>query len=285
VVSALFLSGVLFDCSREHPRERYIARVDGSTLTAEELAAACDTTGGKSNQTRGYINDWVTTELLFQEAVRRGIPETDVVRKQIALARKQLSISAFLDQELAFHDSTSFPDKVLKSAFDSAAASFALREDVVTVSYALFSDRDAANTFRSRVLRGSSWHDVLQQTMTDSVAHSRLLAIADHRYFTHASLYPEELWKLAQSLGKDAVSFVVRTTDGYYVLQAHGMKHQGSTPDFEYVKDEIRYRLQTESRRRQYEQLLRTLRTKHTIEMSVATDSTSGEEHASANGG
>ncbi len=269
VVVCLFsLSG----CSRENARTHTIARVDRTDLTAADLAAACDTSGPGRAQARAYINDWIVRELLYAEAVRRGFAEGEEVRRQVEDARRQFAVTALLEKELGLRDTSQLSDEVMRAYFDSTTSSFALPEDVVNLSYVVFSERDAANTFRSRVLRGTAWEEAVRQTRNDSTARSQLLQVADHRYFTHASLYPEELWKLARSLNTNAVSFVVKTDNGFYVLQSGGVKHQGDVPDFAFARDLVRNRLLTLQRRARYDELLRNLRMKHTVE--VLFDST-----------
>jgi len=285
IVSLGVLSTLGWGCSHDHPHARFVARVDGSSLTSEDLAALGDTGSGGSSRARRYVDDWVISELLYQEAIRTGIPQEDDVRKAIDAAKRELCISAYLNRELGSEDTAAFTDVALRACFDSSAATFALREDVINLSYTLFSERDAANTFRSRVLRGTAWTEAIRQSGKDSLTRSKMLRVVDQQYFTHASLYPDVLWKLARSLGKDAVSFVVKTDEGYYVLENHGIKHQGATPDFEYVKSEVRHRLAIAQRRMLYEQLLRTLHTRHTVEISVDSTDQSGAETTSSKGG
>ncbi|MBI4536309.1 MAG: hypothetical protein HY708_08520, partial [Ignavibacteriae bacterium] len=137
----------------------------------------------------------------------------------------------------------------------------------VNLSFALFSERDAANTCRSKIVRGASWNDAVDEVQSDSLLRLQLQQVATHQYFTQSTLYPQELWKLARTLTKEEVSFVVRTEVGYYVLISHGMKRQGEIPDLEYVRDEIRERLLIGQRRQKYEQLISNLRAKHTVEV------------------
>lgn len=240
-------------------------------LTPEDLAAACDTTTASRGQTRAYVNDWIISELLYQEAVRKGIAESESINRQLEAARKQFAINALLEKELELRDSAAISEQAVKATFESSTGAYTLREDVVNVSYILFSERDAANGFRSRVLRGTGWDDALLQSRKDSSAHAQILEVASHQYFTHATLYPEELWKLARTLGKEAVSFVVKTDLGYVVLQVHSSRHQGETPDFDYVRNDVRARLLIGLRRARYEQLLRDLRAKHSVELSMDT--------------
>jgi len=254
-------------CTRERPHTQAVARVDGSELTIADLAAVCDTTPSGRAQARMYINDWIVRELLYTEAVRRGIADGADVRGQVEQAKKQFAVTALLNNELGLRDTTPLPDAVLRAYFDSSASTFALPEDVVNLSYVLFSERDAANAFRSRVLRGASWEEAVNLTRSDSAARQQLLQVIDHRYVTHASLYPEELWKLARSLGTNAVSFVIRTDNGYYVLHSGGLKHQGEIPDFAFAREMVQNRLLTQHRRARYEEFLRSVRMKHSIEL------------------
>ncbi len=260
---ALLLSG----CARERSHSQAVARIDGTELTAADLAATCDTTGPGRARARTYINDWIIRQMLYMESVRRGIADGDEVRRQVVEARMQLAIAAFLDKELDLRDSARIPEEAVKASFDSSAAAYALNEDVVAINAVLFSERDAANTFRSRVLRGTAWDEAVRQTRADSAAQKQLQQVIRHQYFTHGSLYPEELWKVARMLGINAVSFVVRTDNGYYVLQGLGVKHQGEIPDFAYVRDDVRNRMLVRLRRARYDQLLRDLRAKHTVEI------------------
>jgi hypothetical protein len=273
------LAALVAGCTRERVRTPYVARVDGAELTPAQLAAMCDTLGNGRQQARAYINDWIVTELLYQEAVRRGIADGEDIRRQMEATRRHLAISALLDRELGTNDTLLVPESAIKAYFDTSAGAFALREEVINASYALFSERDAANIFRSRVLRGTQWTEAVQQTRRDSASRTQLLQVADHQYFTHATLYPEELWKLARTLRKDEASFVVKTNAGYYVMQVHGTKQQGEPPDFAYVRDEVRMRLLIATRRVRYEQLVRDLRDRHAIE--VLLDSASRTEGSS----
>jgi hypothetical protein len=158
-------------------------------------------------------------------------------------------------------------DQFLHAAYDSSASQYVLPEDVANASIVFFSDRDAANTFRSRVLRGTSWTDALHQVQQDTVARLQLLEMRNDQYFTHPQMYPEELWKLARTLRPGEVSFVMKTDAGYAVLQLHGIRRQGETPEFGYIRNEIRDRLLIDMRRKRYADLIGSLRARHTIDV------------------
>jgi len=247
-----------------------VARVDQSYLTETELRAAIDTTLGEEYQATDFVNSWIASELLYQEAVRRGLADTEDLRRRLDQTRKHLAIDALLTQEVYRGDSALVSEKAVRELFSTDAPEIRLEEDVALLSYVLFSERSAANEFRSAVLRGASWEEALRRAQDDSVQRAKLLMVANRRYFTKTTLFPEELWRLARTLPKEEVSFVLTTHTGYYVLIAHGFKRQGESPEWNYIKDELRARLLINARRKLYDDLLGTLRARHTVEMHMA---------------
>jgi hypothetical protein len=268
VILFLLVVGIA-GCGREGGRKPYVARVDRAELTDEDLSVSRDSLGDYHRQSQDFVNDWIVNELLYQEAIRRGLTEGDEFLKQMEATKRHLAIEALLDREIYAIDTSSVSEQAIASVYTSSAKLYALRQDVVNASYVLFSERDPANAFRSKVLRGTSWDDAMQQAERDSLVRRTLRRVATRQYFTQSTLYPEELWKLARTLGKEDVSFVVKTNDGFCVLKAHGMKRQGDVPDLAYVRNEIRDRLLIEQRKTRYDQLIADLRAKHTVDIRI----------------
>jgi len=270
LLCAFGLTFLLGACSREPQASVYVARVDGSTLSRDDLAAVVDTSTA-SGSARQYVNDWIITELLYQEATRRGLSDSETLRRQLEQTKKRLAIAALLDKELyGTADSLTVTDAAVKAYFDSSGSMFTLRQDVIRASYALFSERDAANQFRSLLLRGRSWSDVVGALENDTLLAYHLQQLVTGQYHTASTLYPQELWKLARSLRPGEVSFVLKASSGYYVIQLSGMKLQGETPDLDYVRDEVRNRILMEVRRTRYEKLIAELRARHTVDIRLS---------------
>lgn len=259
---------LLAGCSREAERPPYVARVDESVLTEDDLAASRNSPGDVHS--REFINNWVTTELLYQEAVRRGLANSVDLQRQLEAVKKQFAINALLEEELYASDTALASDAAIAAWYDSTKNAFLLKEDVVSMSYALFAERDAANAFRARLLRSIPWSSAVAVLQSDSLLRPLLLQIATRQYFTHSNLYPEELWKLSRTLAREEVSFVLKTDAGYYVLVAHGVQRTGEIPDLEYVRNEIRDRILIAERRANYEKLLKNLRSTHSVEIHIA---------------
>ena len=259
---------VLFaSCSREAERPPFVARVDESILTEDELAASRDSLG--DTHSRDFINNWVATELLYREAVRRGLANSVDLQRQLEAVKKQFAINALLEEALYATDTALASDAAIAAWYDSTKSAFLLKEDVVRMSYGLFAERDAANAFRAKLLRSIPWGSAVAATQNDSLLGPLLLRIATRQYFTHSNLYPEELWKLSRTLAREEVSFVLKTDAGYYVLVVHGVQRTGEIPDLEYVRNEIRDRILIAERRAKYEKLLANLRLSHSVEIHI----------------
>jgi hypothetical protein len=268
LLAGTLLTALFSGCSGEKGPKPFIARVGTSELTEEDLV--CDSVAGRTLPTQEAVNEWIVNELLYQEAARRGLTTTEEYRRQVDAAKRRFAIVALLDQELYAPADTAFVnDAAITQAFAATGAEYILHEDVVLASYALFADRETANTFRTALLRGTSWNDALQTIQTDEKAAPLLLQAATRQYFTQQNLYPRELWKLTRSLGKDEVSFVLKVQEGFYVVKVYGIKKQGDIPDLDYVRNDIRQRLLLEERRARYDRLVATLRARHGVEVRM----------------
>ena len=260
-------------CVREEQRGKFIARVATTYLTEDELVTPLDSL----SFTREFVNEWVSTELLYQEAARRGLVESDEIQRKLESVKKRMAIDALLNQEL-YSDTADISDEEIERYYSLHRTTFVLREDVALASLILFDDRDAANSFRTRVLRGMSWDDAVNFAQNNPLLKPHFRQVLNKHIFTQATLYPPELWKLVRTLRPETLSFVVSTDAGYYVLRVHDFRHQGEVADLPYVREEIRDRLVIEARRAKYDVLLQQLRSRFPVEVYLPEPATTGHE-------
>jgi hypothetical protein len=261
------LAMAVHGCARQSQRDVYVARVGRSYLTQSEVSQAIGSGSDVGGEKQNFINSWITTELLYQEAVQRGLEDDDAVRRRTENSRKRIIIDALLEEMVYDDDTSGVSERDIEEMYREKGEAFQLREDVVQVSFARLTDRDAANAFRSRLLRGTTWDNAIAAVRADSATAPELLQVSTREYFSKSTLYPDEVWKLARTLGREEVSFVARTAVGYYVVITHGVKRQGEIPDLDYVRDEIRDRMLIRRRQERYDRLLADLRAKFPVTM------------------
>jgi hypothetical protein len=244
----------------------YVAKVGNAALTRADLDRVKAARSDSIVNREAFINEWVIDELLFQEADRRGFTELDEVRHRVDEARKRIAVAALLENVI-YQDTLVVADSVMLQYFNNHSQWFQLHEDLALVSFAAFSDRDAANAFRSRVVSGRSWEDELERLGADTVRHGMLMLSATRQYFNRFQLNPPELWKLASSLPKGDVSFALQIGALSYVLRLHSLQKAGSVPDFDAARSEIGNRLLMEQRRERYERFVGDLRSKANVDI------------------
>lgn len=228
------------------------------------------TRGVTSAQIGEFARRWINDEILYREAVRRGLDNKESVRAQVEEARRQLAINALLQDEIYTQSSVESTPEEIAQYYSAHNKEFTLPTDVALVSFLLFTDRDAANAFRAVVLKGAPWAQAVRQAMADPKQSSVILATMDSSYYTQSTLLPVELWRVASASTKQEPSFPVHTDEGSYILIVWKLSRQGQIADLAYVEHEIGSRLTIDRRRRALEGLIEQLRSKHAVELMVS---------------
>jgi hypothetical protein len=269
--AALLLLALGSGCGGPDKGHGYVARVNNAVLTQEDLVVTRDSLGTPTALSKEYVNEWVVTELLYQEAERRGVPDAPEFQSQLEKTRKRLAVAALLQKEVYDAvDTAAITEAAIAESFKASGTAYALREDMVQASLVLFRERDAASNFRTTVMRGTLWDEALRRVAAVPAQQAQIVRTDDHRYLTRATLYPEELWRLARSLPREEVAFPLRTSEGYYILRVHQSFRQGELPPLEYVRAEVREHLLMDLRRQRYEDFIRTLRERHAVDIRDA---------------
>ncbi len=261
----------LASCGSKDSGRRPVARIDDRTLTLDDVRARLDSTRGvTSAQVGEFARRWINDEILYREAVRRGLDNKESVRAQVEEARRQLAINALLQDEIYTQSSVESTPAEVAQYYSAHNKEFTLPTDVALVSFLLFTNRDAANTFRTAVLKGTPWSQAVHQAMADPKQSSVILARIDSAYYTQSTLLPVELWRVASASTKQEASFPVHTDEGSYILIVWKLSRQGQIADLAYVEREIRSRLTIDRRRRALEGLIERLRSNHAVEFMVS---------------
>lgn len=264
---------LILGCGRRDSSQQPLARIDDRTLTLEDVKARLDSSRGvTAAQVGEYVRRWINDEILYREALRRGLDNTEHARAQLEEVRRQLAINALLQEEI-------YSDKLQQSTAEEVSQyysthnkEFTLSGDVALVSYVLFRDREPANAFRTAILKGTPWGQAISQVLADPQQSSQIVAKIDSVYYSQSTLLPAELWRVAAASAKPEASFPIRTNEGTYILIVWKLSRQGQVADLAYVESEIRSRLTIDRRRRTLTTLIETLRSKHAVELMLSDE-------------
>ncbi len=259
-------------CQNNEQPPDYIARVGNSFLTQSDIIENVGLVSDTSNlQVRIFVNKWIENEMLFQEASKEGLAGSKEIERHVAEVRKQLAIQSLIENKI-YNDSTAFNEEKLRNYYSKHSNEFVLREDVVRLNIASFTDRQYATEFRNLILKNKQWNDALETFQTNDTKATSIHSEISGALFTQLTVYPAELWKVIQNLSTKDISFPVKSGDLFYIVQIIEKYPQGSKAELALVRNEIVQRLITEERRFKYDSLISSLRKKYNIELKLTND-------------
>ena len=252
-----------------------IARVGDAVLTREAAVQSIDTTRASADrQLRLYVISWINTELLHQEAVKRGVDQSEKFVQQVEDVKRQLAVQALLDQDL-LADTAAADESALKEYFSVHGQEFFLREEMIRLNLIVLARREEASAFAASVSQGAPWKSAAEKLGADSAVAQTVRFSARGEFYSRRTLMPPDLWKVAATLSINEVSFPVRIGDGFAVLQLLARIGEGKAAEFEFVRDEVAQRLALERRRKRYNALLDGLRNRYKVQVMLSPASAS----------
>jgi parvulin-like peptidyl-prolyl isomerase len=265
IIPLLFISS----CGDNQQSDKVVARVDDQVLTMKMIKSEVDPSRIlNESELQQFVNRWITNELLYQEARRRGYDESEEIERKVNEARKQLSVAELLEREVYSLAENSVQSSEIAKYFQEHSDEYVLKETMVKLSVAIFNQSEIANQFRSSALGPNGWDQSVDEFRRGG--SPSMISYSDSLYFTQSSLYPPELWKVATVLGIDEVSFPIKTSVGFVVLRSLGQFKKGSLTPLDAVSDEIRRRLAMERRQELYQKFIQQLRNKHSVQFLVS---------------
>jgi hypothetical protein len=265
--AVVLLALIVGACQQEPSDETAVARIEGRTLTMQEIRMQFDSTRPPTEaQIQQYLRRWVADELLYREAVRRGIDQSPSVQRRLEVQRRTIVIQELLDAEIYRAPAADPSSDEVRRYYEQHRDSVELPEPVLLVSLAVFEERTKASDFRNDVLRGTSWSSAVR-----SASHApSIRARTDSVYFTEARLLPRELWRVASTLTPGNPSFPISTEDGFTVVQVWSIQRAGTAADLPYVRDEIVNRLTVDRRQRAYRSFVEDLRARYAVDIYLS---------------
>jgi hypothetical protein len=266
---AIVLPAVLWlaACTRDDGAPEYVARVGDAVLEPEEVAEALSTlpAGLDSAAARQqFIEQWVTAELLAQEARRRGLPEEEDVQSALTESERAVLGAALVEHFFAANPGSP-TDEELAAYFQEHREELRLREPFVRVRHLQTSDADIAETARASLARAGSaayadsvWRMIAREYASDPEG---ALALS-------ASYVPESRLRAAGDLLADRVAeiapgqvAVVPVAGAYHVLQLVDRRPTGSAAELDWISADLRERFAIDRRRDLLARQVQALRT------------------------
>ena len=204
---------------------------------------------------RRFVERWVETEMLYQEALRRGVDEDPRVRARIRTLEQE-----FLADHIAFlelRDRTVVTEKEIEAYFETHEQEYRYE---YRVSHILVSTLEEAQNVK-KLLERNSFAWIANRHSIDPVARRG----GDLGYLSKGNMIPE-FENAVFDMAPGEVSDIVKSDFGYHIIKLIGMRESLVTVDPADVRAQIVNMLIMEKREKAYDAFLESLRNGADIE-------------------
>lgn len=256
------LTAIIFlACNKTPEKKEYVARVNDSYLTEEEIIEA-DSLFKNSFSRNELVKRWVDNELLYQEAVRLDITDEEEYRRIINDSRKELAVSLLVNKYL--NENLIKPgDREIEEFYDKHKDKFKASEDIYVYNTASFSSENAAIKFRVKAVE-TNWEKTIESVLDDKT----LITHSNARAASINEIYPIQLINLIKELNPGELSIVLEENlSKYSLIQLMQIICKHAVPPLEIIKDKVEARYVSEIREKMLSEYLKQLHSNNKIEI------------------
>lgn len=253
-------------CGRSESQGDFIARVGDTYLQKEDLSDALSNLPvglDSAHAADQFINRWVTDELLAMEARERGLQSDPDVRRRMEESERSVLIGTMVSR--IYQEVEAPTDREIRAYFDQNMVNLTLRESFLRIRYLSTRDSVAAvlavavlDTLDGSVRPDSTWRSIIAASAADPEV---CLALSVN-YFPESRLF-RNIPSLTESIGRlrpGQTADIIQVNHLFHVIHLVDRVPPGTTPNLEWVVDDIRNRLLIDKRKQMYLDQVQRLR-------------------------
>lgn len=258
IAAAVFAVG----CStKDSPDTSALAKVNNTVITKKDFMKRINrlpewakgrfqTEEGKKN----FLEEIIKEELLYQEALKKGLNKDGEFQSKIEEFKKMTLISILLKEEI--EKKVKMEPEEVKKFYDENKNEFMSGLEV-RARHILVATKTEAENILKRIQKNESFSELAKQFSNDKGTAQNG---GDLGFFGKGRMLPE-FEEVAFSLKPGETSDPVKTQFGYHIIQVTDRK-EGRLHDFEEVKSSIEKQLTTEKQRAFFESYIEKLKGK-----------------------
>lgn len=242
---------------------KVLAKVNDKIITTDEFKDRfanipnVDYTKLKIEDKKRVLDDLIRVELLYQEAVNRGLERDKDVRQTLEEARRQILAGQLIKTEM---DNIKVEPKEIEDFYNTYKADFKDPEKV-RLRQIVVPAEEEAKSILVELLKGADFERMAKERSKAPNAREGGLT----EFVQRGELFPA-LDNIAFSLESNAISGVIKGPDGYYIVKLDG-KQETKQRTLTEVWDEIKQGLLVLKRNKALEDRIAGLRGKAQIEL------------------
>ena len=227
-----------YGCSKEEKPLKYVAKVNKSVLMEDDIKSALLEERNKGIYREEYINNWIQTEILYQEAADKGLLNDKEFKSLLERSKKELASALFI-KKLMDEEKIEPTDDEIKEYFNNNKDDFKLADDVYKINEIQFNNYNKAIEFRNSLLE-TDWDRTLSQYHTSQ----SIIELLPQKLLLKYQIQPITLLRVITTLDINEVSVVLETEPmKFTVVQLLEKFSKDLIPPFDMVKNEVKERL------------------------------------------
>lgn len=250
---ALLLSFLVLLACRGSEEKNVVARVGKSELTLQEVldrTLGSDSPSARSQAER-YIQHWVESELLYQEALRRGVDKEPPVRLAIKEMTRDYVTTALVDN---LADALTVSDTEVERYYQDQPEEYQAEEDLYHPLLILVRTQAEAVEVRRELMAGEAFADVAKRYSIDG---SRFQG-GDLGYVPLRELSPL-LGRAVSAMRPGELSAPLKSEVGYNLIRLEAVQKKGSIRPLTEVRSQLVQRILARKKEEMYKQLISRL--------------------------
>lgn len=212
-----------------------------------------------SQRKRDFLEDLIVEQLLYEEALKRGLNRDAEVKDLLREAKKKILVGRLIEIEIRGKSSVS--EEEIKAYYEAHKDEF-ITPVQLRASHILVDTEADAKTILQRLKEGADFAELARQYSKDPSKDKG----GDIGYFSRGQLIPE-FENICFGLEVGQISDIVKTQFGYHIIKLTERKESG-TRELSEAKDEIIRDLKGQAEREGFEHLLKSLKSKARIKIN-----------------
>jgi peptidyl-prolyl cis-trans isomerase C len=259
--SVIAVSMIFLISCQKHSSSPAIARVGKSVLTVDDLKQNIPPEYSSQitmEQNIDYVKQWINTELLYQEAIRKKIDKNKEIKKRLYKMKKDLLAAELISRNSSQNNSSLIDNQKIHAFYELNKENFKREKDIVKFFEIVVTDSRIAwyitkNGTSDNFLTLAAEYS--QQPIPDSV--NVAFSIIDE-------LQPE-IQRAVSVTTIGSISNPIQTELGYHILYIINKLKQGEICEENEIRDDIINQITAKYQKEKLEQLLADLRLKTNI--------------------
>lgn len=255
----------MIGCKEKKEEGNYIARVNNSYLFEKDLNVYHQTFNQNKDE---IINNWIDDELLYQEAMKKGLIDDDEFKSKLEIAKKQIAKSLLLkkyfsDKSLGEDKQIDVNEDVLKDFFEKNKDAFRLKYKSFYLNQIVFNKEETALQFRNLVT-SDNW----EKTISSFNKNLNVESITNKRLFYDYELQNYFIFNVVNEIDENEITPILELGNNkYIIIQLLKKYNENDIPEYNVIQNEVKEFFIQIERKKLLEDYLQDLYTKNEVEI------------------